>query len=526
MNLSPTKRALLEKWLQGQSSANVNEPIIPKRSENSPIKMSFPQQGRLFIELLERDTAVNNLSVLLQLDGRLNLLALETSANQILERHEVLRTYFSLGMDIPRPELLNSLKIKIPVVELQELDENESLIKARQLAETEVLKPFDLSQAPLLKLTLYRLRSEKHLLLLLAHHTISDGWSLGVFLKELMSFYQSNTTGQPANIPNLPIQYFDYAQWQASEKYQASLQPSLSYWEKQLGGELPALELPTDRIPSKKLSFKGRTHRFVISSETTAAIEAFSRQENVTLFMTLLSAFYILLHKYSGQNDILVGSPIANRNLPELEPLIGVFINTIVLRAKIAEEYSFRAFLQQVKRHCLDAYTHQSFPFEQLIQALKPTRSLNRTPFFQVVFNLQNAPMPSLEIEGLQTSFLEIEKGVSQLDFTLMISQIEGECRASVEYNTDLFNSETIERMFESYQMILGAVITNPEKPISKIEVISSKILSRITYELNDTQRNFPRDKCLHQLIEEQVEKKNGRYCSCIRARGNDLSRT
>lgn len=506
MELSPAKRALLEKWMQGQQSAS-NARSIPRRPENTPIKMSFPQQRHLFLELLDRGTAVNNLSVFFQLKGALDIMALEKSANQILDRHEVLRTCFSFELGIATPGILNVLRLNIPVVDLQGFEEKDRMQEARYLAEKEVLQPFDLSQAPLIRLKLYVLGNEHHCLLVIAHHTVADGWSLGVFLRELMLFYQANTNGSPAVAPELPIQYTDYAYWQTDEKRREALQSSLFYWKNQLGVEFPVLELPTDEARGARQTFSGGTHRFVISKDSTQALDALSRQEDATLFMALLSAFYLLLHRYGGQNDILVGTPIANRNLPELENLIGIFINTLVLRTDLSGDQSFRELLRRVRKVSLEAYAHQDFPFEILVEKLKPKRDLNRPPLFQVVFNLQNSPLPKLEIEGLETDFLDIDRGVSQFDLTLMVSRVEEECHATVEYNADLFKPETIARMFESFHMILEYALTQPDSPISKLQLLTSEEQQRLVYQLNQTAFDFPREKCIHQLFEEQVER-------------------
>ena len=505
MPLSPAKRSLLEKWLQAKQSAN-SVPVIPRRPLNSAVKISYPQQGRLFLELLDRDTAVNNLSVFLQFKGKFDVASLDKSANQILARHEILRTQFSFGMGIPTLDISSDSRITIPIVDLKEFDERDQETEARRLAGKEILQPFDLSQAPLIRIKLYELGKDKYLLLLIAHHTIVDGWSLGVFISELMMFYQANITGSSVQLPELPIQYFDYAYWQTNNKHQEVLKSAMSYWKKQLAGELLNLELPTDQPRGARQTFAGGTHRFTISKDITKALEELSRQEDATLFMTLLTAFYLLLHRQSGQDDILVGIPIANRNHPGLENLIGVFINTIVIRAGLYGDPSFRELLRQIRKTSLEAYAHQDLPYEKLVEELKPRRDLNRPPLFQVVFNLQNSPMPKLEIPGLETAFLEIDRGVSQFDLTLMISKKEGQCQATVEYNADLFKPATISRMFQLFQMFLEYALTRPDTPISKLQLITQKELHHIVFELNQTMLNFPREKCIHQLIEEQVE--------------------
>lgn len=507
-NLSATKRELLEKWLKGEQS-EFQETIIPRRSSDCQPMISLPQKRHLLLELLYRNTAINNLSVFLELKGELKFDSFEHSVNQILTRHEILRTHFLVGTGMPSFEILQNLRIAVPIIDLQNIEKSERKNKARSLAEAEILKPFDLSQAPLIRLKIYKIGEGEFLLLVVIHHAIADGWSLGVFLKELMEFYHSNITGKSIELPNLQIQYYDYANWQNSIEQQAILKSSTSYWKNQLGGEIPMLELPTDYEFSSKHTFEGGTHRFLLSKELTDAIEKLSRNEDATLFMVLLSAFYIMLHRYSGQEDLLVGTPIANRNQPELHNLIGVFINTLVLRTNVTGELSFREILRKVRKTSLEAFAHQDFPYENLLEVLKPKRDMNRPPLFQVVFNLQNAPIPNLNIPGLETNFLEVDKGVSQYDMTLMISKIKGHYHATVEYNTCLFKLETIEKMFKFYCNIVGFAINQPDTPIGKLQLVSDEEFQYINQKLNNNNNNsfFPNDKCVHKLIENQVEK-------------------
>ena len=504
-NLSPAKRALLEKWLQGQLKDDTTG--ISRRPLNSPVPLSFPQQRQLFLELLEPGTAVNNLSVFLKLEGKLDIVALEESANKIITRHEALRTHFSFGNGLPAPEILIDVKVTIPIVDLQQFDINEQMAEARRLTEKEVLKQFDLSKAPLIRIKLYALSNEKYLLLLIVHHTIADGWSLGVFLRELMMFYQEITNSKSIHLPELPIQYSDYAYWQTSMISEEVILSSMSYWKKQLAGQLPVLELPTDHQRGSRQTFSGGTHHFVLSPQLMEAIDKLCRQEDVTLFMVLLTTFFILLHRYSGQDEILVGTPVANRNRQEFENLIGVFINTLVLRKNISGYTGFRELLKQIRDLSLEAYAHQDLPFEKLVEELKPKRDLSRTPIFQVVFNMQNAPMPNLEIPDLKIIPLEIDRGVSQFDLTLMVIKSQGECNCTVEYNSDLFTLATIKRMFGSFQLLLVNALDDPGCRISKLKIVDENYLHHIIHELNQTQSDFAREKCLHQLFEEQVKK-------------------
>ena len=505
MELSHAKRALLEKWLQGIT--NDDTISIHRRLPESPVPLSFPQQRQLFLEMLERGTAVNNLSIFLEIRGNLNFAALEQSANQIIARHDVLRTRFSFGQGIPSPEVLDDLMITLSIIDLQETDVMEQMTEARHLAEKEVLLPFDLTKAPLIRLKLYVLSKEKYLLLVVVHHTIADGWSLGVFLRELLTFYQAIILNKPAEVPELPIQYADFAQWQTDKIHNKLLQTSMDYWKNQLAGELPVLELPADQQRGAKQTFSGGTHRFALSTELTEALEKLGRQEDITLFMTLLTAFYVLLHRYSGQDDIIVGTPVAHRNLPEIEQLIGVFINTLVLRTSLSGDPGFRELLHRVRQVSLEAYAHQDLPFEQLVEVVKPKRDLSRTPLFQVVFNLQNSPMPKLEIPGLEMALVEIDRGVSQFDLTLMMSKVGGQYHGTVEYNEDLFKPATVTRMFRSFQMLLEDAVAKPDCPISRLHLVTKEELHHIVFGLNRTLLDFPREKCIHEIFEEQVER-------------------
>jgi amino acid adenylation domain-containing protein len=504
-NLSPAKQALLEKWLHGQLENDSTS--ISRRPLNSKIPLSFPQQRQLFLELLERGTAANNLSIFLELKGKIDITALEQSANKIIARHDSLRTRFSFGSGLPTPEFVANVKITIPVIDLKHVATPEQMMEARQLAEKEVLIPFDLTRAPLIRLKFYLLNEEKYLLLLIVHHTIADGWSLGVFLRELMFFYKEITNGNNTELPGLSIQYADYAYWQTSHMRGEVLNNAMTYWKKQLAGELPVLELPTDHLRGARQTFSGGTYRFVLSKEMMESLDKLSREEDVTLFMILLTSFYILLHRYSGQDEILIGTPVANRNLPELENLIGVFINTLVLRTNLSGDLNFRELLRQVRNVCLDAYAHQDLPFEKLVEELKPQRDLSRTPLFQAVFNMQNSPIPELDTPGFSIGFMEIDRGVSQFDLTLMTSVSEGRCHGMVEYNRDLFKPATITRMFQSFQMLIEDAMIRPDSPVSGLQLMTQEEQHHIVNELNQTKLDFPRGKCIHQLFETQVEK-------------------
>lgn len=504
MELSPAKKALMEKWLQGKAAGKKTEGI-PKRPVGSPVPLSFPQQRQLFLELLDRGTAVNNLSILIELSGELNLQLLENSANEILKRHEALRTQFSLGIGLPKPEILETLSLTIPVLDLSdELTDKQG--EARKLAEAEVLIPFDLAQAPLIRLRLYALNPQEHWLLVVVHHTIADGWSLGVFLKELSAFYKAAITGETHNLTELSIQYADYVHWQLEEMKKPALDASLNYWKEQLAGELPTLELPTDQSRSSRQSFNGGSHRFTLSAEDSEALERLSREEDATLFMSLLSLFSFVLHRFSGQEEVVIGTPVANRSQQELEPLIGVFINTVAIKAELKDDPTFRELLQQIRKTALEAFSHQAYPFEKLVEALKPKRDLSRTPVFQTVFNLQSAPMPELDMPGLSLQFPDFDRGTSQFDLTLMMRRINDRYEASVEYNSDLFEAETIAGLFTAFNKLLKGALLQPDEPLSKTQLVTDEEQRQVLAALNDTERKLPLEKCFHQLLEEQTD--------------------
>lgn len=504
-NLSAAKQTLLEKWLQGERSV---QPVttIPRRDSTMPLKISLTQQRHLFLELFDRTMPVNNLSVFIRLKGKLEPAFLENSANEILSRHEVLRTRYSFESGIPKPEIKDHVHIDIEIISLKQFTEEERDREGRSFAEKEVLRYFDLSKAPLLRLTLFQLDKEEHFLLLVVHHSIADGWSLGVFLKELMVLYTAQNKGAAAILPELPVQYYDYAHWQIDEQMRGDLDGTLSYWKKQLGGELPILDLPVDNSRGTKQTYNGGTYRFGLPVNLANDLELLGQEEGATLFMTLLTVFYELLHRYSGQDDILVGTPIANRSFPELEPLIGIFINTLVLRARLSGNPSFRNLLRQVKSISLEAYAHQDVPFERLIEVLKPKRAVNRPPLFQVIFNLQNTPMPKLQMAGVELEFLDLDRGVSQYDLGMTITKKPGGYEATVEYNADLFGYATIERMCYSYQRLLEQAVDYPDQPLSVFEILKDEELEHVVSTINQTQQEFRLDKGIHELIEDQVE--------------------
>ncbi|MBH8578113.1 amino acid adenylation domain-containing protein [Nostocaceae cyanobacterium CENA369] len=478
------------------------EPIT-SIDRSGELPLSFAQQRMWFLYQLESQSAFYNESLQLRLESVLNLAALEQSINEIIRRHEILRTTFPAVDGKPVQVISPSLIIKSPVLDLQGLAASE----VQQIVTKEARQPFDLSHGPLLRVTLLKLGSESHVLALIMHHIITDGWSMGLFIQELSSLYRALTLDSSVLLPELPIQYGDFTVWQRQWLTEEVQKQQLNYWTQQLAGAPPLLELPTDKPRPAIQTFCGATQQFQIDRNLSEQIKKFSQQSGATLFHTLLAAFVVLMFRYSGQDDICVGSPIANRNRRELESLIGFFVNTLVLRNRIEGNPSFVEFLSQVRQVATSAYTHQDVPFEQVVEALQPERSLSYNPLFQVVFVLENFLLDKVELPDLTLTPQFVERGTSQFDLTLAVWETKAGLIGSWEYNSDLFEPDTITRMTSHFQTLLAAIIANPHQSIGELPLLSQQERHQLLVEWNDTYRPYPHSKCIHQLFEQQVEK-------------------
>ncbi|MHC5727294.1 MAG: non-ribosomal peptide synthetase, partial [Nostoc sp.] len=378
--------------------------------------------------------------------------------------------------------------------------------EVRHLAGFEAQQPFDLNSDLLLRVKLLRLNELEHILLLTMHHIASDGWSVGVLVREVATLYQTYCDQQPLTLAELPIQYVDFAAWQRQWLQAEVLQSQISYWKKQLEGAPAILELPTDHPRPAVITFQGASYSFNLSFELSQALNKFSQQQGSTLFMTLLAAFQTLLWRYTGNEDIVVGSPIANRNRQEIEGLIGFFVNTLVLRTNLAGNLTFSELLTRVREVALGAYAHQDLPFEQLVEQLQPQRDLSYTPLFQVMFVLQNAPMSALELPGLTLSLLESESHTAKFDLTLYMTETAEGLVGTLEYNSDLFESNTISRMAGHLQTLLSGIVTNPQQHLKDLPLLT-QVEQALLAEWNHTQVEYPQEKCIHQLFEAQVER-------------------
>ncbi|MDF5712719.1 MAG: amino acid adenylation domain-containing protein [Rhizonema sp. NSF051] len=493
-------------FLQERTETGKNYPLYPI-ARNGELPMSLAQQRLWFLYQLDPDSAFYNISAVVRFNGQLNPTALEYSLNKIIERHEALRTNFIVVEGQPIQVIHTKPSWMLPIVDLCKLPESEREISGEKLATAEAQQPFNLASDSLIRTTLLKLGEAEHILLLTIHHIVSDGWSMGVLVRELTTLYKAYCDQLPAQLAELPIQYADFAHCQRIWLEGKVRSSQLAYWKQQLDGAPALLELPTDRVRPIMQTFRGANYLLPIAPELRAALNIFSQRQGVTLFMTLLAAFQTLLYRYTGQDDICVGTPIANRNRPEIEGLIGFFVNTLVLRTDLSGNPSFQQLLSRVRQVTLGAYAHQDTPFEHLVEDLKPARSLSHTPLFQVMFILQNAPLPSLALPGLTVKPSTAESLTAKFDLTVSLENTEQGLVAGWEYNTDLFDAAKIEGMAEHFQTLLQAIVANPEQKISQIPLLSVADTDQLLFEWNDTQTDYPKQLCLHSLFEQQVEK-------------------
>ncbi|MEG4144515.1 amino acid adenylation domain-containing protein [Microcoleus sp. Pol12B5] len=468
---------------------------------------SFAQQRLWFIDQFEPGNPFYNLPAAVLLKGRLNVVVLELCFKEIVRRHEALRTTFATVDGQPVQVVGENFNFGLQVLDLQQLAVTEREEKVKQLAAEEASKPFDLTKGPLLRASLLQLDAEEYFLLLTLHHIIFDGWSIGVFLQELAALYEAFLMGKPSPLPELSIQYADFAIWQREWLAGDRLQTQLNYWKKQLSGAPPLLELPADRPRPPVQTYRGAKESFLIPKTLRSALKKLSRQENLTLFMTLLAAFKTLLYRYTGQADIPVGSPIANRNRAEIQGLIGFFVNTLVLRTDLSGEPTFRELLDRIREVSLEAYAHQDLPFEKLVEELQPDRNLSYNPLFQVAFVLQTPPVAAESIAGLNLTFLDVENQTAKVDLTLYLEEKQEEISGQLEYSTDLFDAVTIRRMAGHLIALLEGIAANPDRRIEELPLLGEKERHQLLVEWNDTRADYPSDRCIHQLFAAQAER-------------------
>jgi amino acid adenylation domain-containing protein len=496
--LSSAKKALLEKRLRGATASAPRDPI-PPRAETGPLPLSFPQQRLWFLEQLEPGRPFYHIGVPVRLRGRLDRGALARALTEIVRRHEALRTGFVVIGGEPRQVVRPPFEVEIPLDECAGIPQPEVLERIR----AELEAPFDLERDPLVRARLLRLGDEEHVMAATLHHVISDGWSMGVFIRELTQLYEAFVEGRLSPLPDLPLQYGDFAVWQRGRLGGEVLDRQLGYWREQLRG-LPAVELPTDFPRPPVQSHRGAGLWFRVPAETNARLKAVAREEGATLFMLLLAAWQTLLLRYTGQEDLVVGTPIANRTRREIEPLIGFFVNTLVLRGDLSGDPPFRALLHRARETTLGAYAHQDFPFEKLVEELAPERDLSRNPLFSVLFALQNAPEEELELAGIKLTWQWVDSTTAKFDLMLWTHEERGELVCLLEYATDLFRASTAERMRGHLVALLDGIVADPDAPLSRLPLLAPAERERILAEWNDTARELP-PSTLHGLVEAQA---------------------
>jgi amino acid adenylation domain-containing protein len=493
----------LAEALQRLLGAREVAPIVPV-PRTGKLPLSFAQQRLWFLDRLLPQKGVYNVPTLWRLSGGLDVEALRRSLQTLVERHEVLRTCFAVREDEPEQVIGALSAVALPVTDLSALPQSEREARARELAEAAAHQPFDIDRGPLLRAQLLRLAPEEHLFLVNVHHIASDGWSMGVLWRELSSAYDAFASRRMPELPSLPIQYADYAVWQRKWLQGEVLEGQLEYWKNKLA-DVSLLELPTDRPHPPVASYNGKRVVFDLPGPLVQGLKELSRREGATLFMTLLASFQVLLHRYSGQEDIAVGTPMAGRGRTELEGLIGFLVNTLVLRTDLAGNPAFTELLGRVRESALAAYTHQSLPFEKLVEELSPSRDLSRSPLFQVMFVLQNAPGAALALHGVEASRLPLPTHNAKFDLTLTVSETPVGLQASWEYSTDLFDACTIERMAQHFKTLLEGTVADASQLIGQLPLLNEAERQQLLIEWNHTAADYPQDRCIPQLFEEQV---------------------
>jgi amino acid adenylation domain-containing protein len=503
--LTPEQLALLEKRLRGQATATEPESIGRRPLQERP-PLSFAQQRLWFLDQLDPGNSFYNVPRALRFKGSVNRMALEQSLTEIIRRHEALRTTFPSENGEPVQVISLTSPLRIPLVDLDQLAEDERENEARQIASSEAASGFDLALGPLLRVVLIRLSAEDHLVLLTMHHIVTDGWSMGVLIKEVTTLYDSFSQGRPSPLPALSVQYADFSYWQQQQLRGEELDKHLGYWREKLGHAPTELNLPTTWPRPLLQGHRGASHPLRIPKSMADALKTLSRHEGATIFMTLLTAFNILLYRYTSQSDILVGTPIANRNHEELEGLIGFFVNTLVLRTSFTPSMTFREALRQVRETTLGAYAHQDLPFERLVEELQPERNLSRTPLFQVMFILQNVPLAELQLSGLTLSAQDVYTTTAKFDLSWTAIETEQGIMGSIEYDADIFSAAAIKLMSGHLLRLVASFVANPDARVSDLELLSETEQKLLLEEWNATTVERGVDLCIHQMFEQQVK--------------------
>ena len=502
--LAANKAEILKVLSETVEAASWESMPISTVARDGDLLLSFAQQRLWFLHQLSPDSAAYNIRLALEITGLLDLHVLEKSINEIVDRHEVLRTRFPVINGTAKQIITPVLKIGLPVVDLQHLNEKEQQAAVQRHAEEDAGRPFDLMNGPLIRVTVLRTGTEDQVLLLSMHHIISDGWSMDIFFRELTVLYEAFSQGKDSPLEKSPLQYADYAAWQSQWLQGSVMERQLTYWQEKLAN-LPTLDLVTDHPRPSIQTYEGSRETLLLPKEQSQKIEQLGRQAGTSLFMTLLAAFNVLLHRYTSQEDIVVGSPIANHNRAEIEGLIGFFVNTLVMRNDLSGNPSFKELLARVRDTAFGTYQHQDISFESLVEALKPERDLSRTPLFQIIFALQNAPMAPLALGDLTISPVEIEIVKTRFDLEVHVWQQQQGLNICLIYNKALFEAGTIRRMIGHFKEILTWIPVDPDMKISALPMMTEDEMNQVVVKVNRNSSNYPRHLTIHGLFEQQA---------------------
>ncbi|HEU0078085.1 MAG TPA: condensation domain-containing protein, partial [Longimicrobiaceae bacterium] len=492
--------------LQGLGAQVDAPPIVPVPRDGE-LPLSFAQQRLWFIDQLEPGSATYNMPFPLRLRGALDVGALEGALSELVRRHESLRTVFATVDGEPVQVIQPAGERRLDVIDLRDRAESERETEVRRLLTEDAGRPFDLTRGPLLRTTLVRTGEADYTLLVNMHHIVSDGWSMGVLTREVSALYGAFSEGRPSPLPELEVQYADYAAWQRGWLVGETLERQIAYWKERLGGAPPLLELPTDHPRPAVASDRGAGRGFVLSAEATAGLRALSRREGATLFTTLLAGFAALLSRYAGEEDVLVGTPIAGRTRLETEALIGFFVNTLVIRSDLSGEPGGRELVGRVRERVLEAHAHQDLPFERLVDELSVERSLAHAPLFQAMFTFASAAgdADGLDLGGVEVAPLGTESGSAKFDLTLGMSDAGERLPGSLSYRTDLWEGATIERMLGHLTSLLEALARTPELPVAELPLLGEAERARVLTEWNATERPYPAGLRVHDLVGAQA---------------------
>jgi len=504
---SAERRRLLELMLR-KRGIGIETSRIPRRRTSGPCVLSHAQQRLWFIDQLgERGGAAYHIAGAVRLLGALNRAALRAALDAIVRRHEVLRTRFAVIEGSPMQVISETARFSLQEHDLSGLEAPERESQVRQLAQEEIRARFDLAAGPLVRGRLLRCAEQEHVLLLTLHHVISDGWSMGILIRELSTLYAAFAEGKPDPLPPLPIQYADYAVWQREWLHDAVLERQLAFWKEHLHGAPALLELPADRPRPISQTHCGGTVRIALSPDFADRIRALANRHRTTLFVVLHTAFAILLSGLSGQKDIVIGVPVANRRRTETEPLIGFFVNTLALRTRLSDDATVASLLEQVRTTTLAGHDNQDVPFEKVVEAINPPRSLSRSPVFQAMLVLQNAPRGALELPGLTLAPVALWNDTEKFDLTVSLQESGDGIVGTFSYASDLFDRCTIERWVKSFEGVLAEMVENVEKPVGAVSLLSATERSQVIAEFNATRIAYPPPAFVHELFERQVRR-------------------